>query len=152
ALRPARVSRERGAGAADHARSDGARQSAAAQDQDERTSRRRGPRDGAVHRALDEQRAGRHPGRAHPVRLLLPHMLIRILLLLGLGAIGFFIFLRRNRLPIHIMTVFLLIVAGAVAVIFPDITQDAANVVGVGRGADLVLYIAIVAVMFVLLH
>jgi hypothetical protein len=79
-------------------------------------------------------------------------MIIRILLLLGLGAIGFFIFLRRNRLPIHIMTVFLLIAAGAVAVIFPDITQDAANVVGVGRGADLVMYIAIVAVMFVLLH
>lgn len=79
-------------------------------------------------------------------------MIIRILLLLGLGAIGFFIFLRRNRLPIHIMTVFALIVAGAVAVIFPDITQDAADVVGVGRGADLVMYIAIVAVMFVLLH
>ena len=79
-------------------------------------------------------------------------MIIRILLLLGLGAIGFFIFLRRNRLPIHIMTVFALIIAGAVAVIFPDITQDAADVVGVGRGADLVMYIAIVAVMFVLLH
>jgi len=79
-------------------------------------------------------------------------MIIRILLLFGLGAIGFFIFLRRNRLPIHIMTVFLLIGAGAVAVIFPDITQDTADVVGVGRGADLVMYIAIVAVMFVLLH
>ena len=79
-------------------------------------------------------------------------MIIRILLLLGLGAIGFFIFLRRNRLPIHIMTVFLLIAAAGVAVIFPDLTQDAANVVGVGRGADLVMYISIVAVMFVLLH
>jgi hypothetical protein len=79
-------------------------------------------------------------------------MIIRILLLLGLGAIGWFIFLRRNRLPIHIMTVFLLIAAGAVAVIFPDVTQDAADLVGVGRGADLITYIAIVAVMFVLLH
>ena len=79
-------------------------------------------------------------------------MIIRILLLLGLAAIGFFIFLRRNRLPFHIMTVFFLIVAGGVAVIFPDITQDAADLVGVGRGADLVMYIAIVAVMFVLLH
>ena len=79
-------------------------------------------------------------------------MIIRILLLLGLGAVGFFIFLRRNRLPIHIMTVFLLVIAGAVAVIFPEITQDAADIVGVGRGADLVMYIAIVAVMFVLLH
>jgi small membrane protein len=79
-------------------------------------------------------------------------MIIRILLLLGLGAIGWFVFLRRNRLPFHIMTVFLLLGAGAVAVVFPDITQDAAQLVGVGRGADLVAYTAIVAVMFVLLH
>lgn len=79
-------------------------------------------------------------------------MIIRILLLIGLAATGWLIFLRRNRLPIHIMTVFLLIVAAAVAIVFPDITQDAADVVGVGRGADLVLYISIVAVLFVLLH
>lgn len=79
-------------------------------------------------------------------------MIIRILLLLGLGSIGWFIFLRRNRLPIHIMTVFVLIGAGAVAVVFPEITQDVAELVGVGRGADLTTYIAIIAVMFVLLH
>ena len=79
-------------------------------------------------------------------------MIIRILLLAGLAAIGWFIFLRRNRLPFHIMTVFGLIIVAAVAVVFPEATQDAAAVVGVGRGADLVTYIAIVAVMFVLLH
>jgi hypothetical protein len=79
-------------------------------------------------------------------------MLIRILLLIGLAATGWLIFLRRNRLPIHIMTVFVLIAAAAVAIVFPDITQDAADLVGVGRGADLVLYISIVAVLFVLLH
>ena len=79
-------------------------------------------------------------------------MLIRVLLLAGLSAIGFFIFLRRNRLPLHIMTVFLLLGAAAVAVIAPEVTQEVADFVGVGRGADLVMYIAIVAVMFVLLH
>lgn len=79
-------------------------------------------------------------------------MIIRLLLLCGLASIGWFIFLRRNRLPIHIMTVFLLLAAAALAVVFPEITQDAATLVGVGRGADLILYIAIVAVMFVLLH
>lgn len=79
-------------------------------------------------------------------------MIIRFLLLCGLGSIGWFIFLRRNRLPIHIMTVFLLLVSGAVAVVFPGITQDAADLVGVGRGVDLITYIAIIAVMFVLMH
>jgi len=79
-------------------------------------------------------------------------MLIRILLLAGLAAIGFFIFLRRNRLPLHIMTVFLLLGLGAVAVIEPEFPQMVAEAVGVGRGADLVMYLAIVGVMFVLLH
>jgi hypothetical protein len=79
-------------------------------------------------------------------------MIIRILLLLGLGTIGWFIFLRRNRLPFHIMTVFVLIGLAALAVIFPDLTQDTADLVGVGRGTDLVTYMAIVSVMFVLLH
>jgi small membrane protein len=79
-------------------------------------------------------------------------MIIRILLLTGLSAIGFFIFLRRNRLPFHIMTVFLLLIVGAVAVVMPNLTSDVAVLVGVGRGTDLITYIAIVAVMFVLLH
>ena len=79
-------------------------------------------------------------------------MIIRILLLLGLGASGWFIFLRRNKLPLHIMTVFLLIGVGAAAIIFPNITQAAADLVGVGRGTDLVLYMSVVVVMFVLLH
>jgi hypothetical protein len=79
-------------------------------------------------------------------------MIIRILLLFGLGVSGWFIFLRRNRLPLHIMTVFLLLAVGAVAVLFPETTQNAAELVGVGRGADLITYIAIVAVLFVLLH
>lgn len=79
-------------------------------------------------------------------------MIIRILLLVGLAATGWLIFLRRNRLPFHIMTVFALIGAGAAAVVFPGLTDDVARFVGVGRGADLVTYVAIVAVMFVLLH
>lgn len=79
-------------------------------------------------------------------------MIVRILLLLGLAAIGWFIFLKRNRLPLHIMTVFGLLIAGAIAVVFPQLTNEVANFVGVGRGADLVTYIAIVSVMFVLVH
>jgi hypothetical protein len=79
-------------------------------------------------------------------------MIIRVLLLLGLGATGYLVFLRRNRLPVHIMLVFALLGAGGLAVVFPNVTQDAAKLVGVGRGADLVFYISIVAIMFVLLH
>ena len=79
-------------------------------------------------------------------------MIIRILLLLGLAAIGWFIFLKRNRLPFHIVTMFGLLAAGAVAVVVPQQTDRIAHFVGVGRGADLIIYLVIVAVLFVLIH
>lgn len=79
-------------------------------------------------------------------------MIIRIVLILGLGAIGWLVFLRRHRLPVHILTVLLLVAAGVVAVISPDLTNQVAHVAGVGRGADLVTYLSIVSVFFVLLH
>ncbi len=79
-------------------------------------------------------------------------MIIRILLLGGLAAVGWFVFRRRNRMPFHIVIVFLLLIAGALAVVFPESTNHIAHAVGVGRGADMITYIAIVAVMFVLVH
>ena len=77
-------------------------------------------------------------------------MLIRILLLLGLGATGWLVFLRRNRLPFHIVTVLVPLGVGGIAVVFPESANDIAHFAGVGRGADLITYIAIVGVMFVL--
>ena len=79
-------------------------------------------------------------------------MIIRILLLAGLAAIGWLVFLRRNKMPFHIVTVFALLAAGAVAVVTPQTTDQIAQFVGVGRGADLVTYISIVAILFVLVH
>jgi hypothetical protein len=79
-------------------------------------------------------------------------MIIRILLLAGLAAIGWFVFLRRNKMPFHIVTVFALLGAGGVAVVMPQTTDEVARLVGVGRGADLITYISIVAILFVLVH
>jgi hypothetical protein len=79
-------------------------------------------------------------------------MIIRILLLSGLAAIGWLVFLRRNRLPVHIFLVFAMLAAGGVAVVFPESTNDVAHVVGVGRGVDLITYVIEIVVMYVLLH
>jgi hypothetical protein len=79
-------------------------------------------------------------------------MIIRILLLGGLAAIGWLVFLRRNRLPFHIMTVFALLATGAAAVMFPGATDDIAHYAGVGRGVDLITYILEIAVLYVLIH
>jgi hypothetical protein len=78
--------------------------------------------------------------------------IIRVVMLSGLAAIGYLVFLRRNRLPFHIVTVFTLLAAGAAAVLFPGATDDVAHYVGVGRGVDLITYIFEAAVMFVLIH
>lgn len=79
-------------------------------------------------------------------------MIIRFLMLFGLAAIGWLVFLRRNKLPIHIMIVFGLLGTGAWAVLFPEQTDIIANYVGVGRGADLVTYLFEITAMFVLIH
>jgi len=75
-----------------------------------------------------------------------------VLLLAGLAAIGYLVFLRRNKLPFHILTVFAMLGAGGLAVLFPESTDQIANSVGVGRGVDLITYVLEVAVMFVLIH
>lgn len=79
-------------------------------------------------------------------------MIIRIVLLSALVAIGWFVFLKRNRLPVHIVLVFAMLAAGGFAVIFPEQTDRIANFVGVGRGVDLITYVIEVTVLFVLLH
>ena len=79
-------------------------------------------------------------------------MIIRIVLLSALVAIGWFVFLKRNRLPFHIVIVFAMLCAGAAAVIFPEQTNVVAHFVGVGRGVDLITYVIEVTVLFVLLH
>jgi hypothetical protein len=79
-------------------------------------------------------------------------MIIRIVLLAALAAIGWFVFLKRNRIPVHIVTVFGMLAIGGAAVLFPEQTDVVANFVGVGRGVDLITYLIEVTVLFVLIH
>jgi len=80
-------------------------------------------------------------------------MIIRALLLIGLVAVGWLVFLRRNRLPFHIVLMFVLLGIGAAAVMAPERTlDDIANWFGVGRGVDLITYLFEVGALFVLLH
>ena len=80
-------------------------------------------------------------------------MIIRALLLAGLAAIGWLVFLRRNKLPFHILFMFALLGIGAAAVLAPEQTlDDIANAFGVGRGVDLITYLFEVGAIFVGLH
>jgi small membrane protein len=80
-------------------------------------------------------------------------MILRALLLVVIAAIGFFVFLRRNKLPFHIVLIFLMLGVGAAAVVAPEQTlDDIAHAFGVGRGVDLIMYLVDAATIFVLLH
>lgn len=70
--------------------------------------------------------------------------------LLIVGCMGYFLVLRR-RSPLSKLFVFLVFGAGLVFVTFPEIANALALLVGIGRGADLVLYLSIVFLLFLFL-
>jgi small membrane protein len=79
-------------------------------------------------------------------------MTIKILLLLGLLSVGIYAFRRTSsaaHLAVRRLAGLLILLLGALSVLFPDITSRAADLVGVKRGADLVFYALTVTSLFV---
>lgn len=78
--------------------------------------------------------------------------LIKILLLAALAVVGYYA-VRGSRRALHRVVwrglVLAALAAGAVSVVFPGVLNWLANKLGVGRGADLVLYGVTVAFMLV---
>lgn len=73
---------------------------------------------------------------------------IKIVLLASLAILGMMIVLPARgarRLALRRIGSLLLVALAAVAIIFPEIPQAIAEIVGVGRGADLLLYGLVVA-------
>lgn len=79
-------------------------------------------------------------------------MIIQLILSAGLAACLFYVLsLGRSSLAIR-AGLLAVIVAGTIFVWFPDITNRIALLVGVGRGADLVMYIWIVLGLMLILR
>ena len=78
--------------------------------------------------------------------------LIKLLLLAAIVVIGLLAF-RGSRKALHKVLwrayVVLVVIAAGLAVIFPDALTEVANVLGIGRGADLLLYLLVVTFMLV---
>ncbi len=79
-------------------------------------------------------------------------MIIRILLLSALAAIGYMVFLRRSRFPVHIVIVFVMLAVAGLAVLFPEKTDVVAGFFGVGRGVDLINYLVLVSLLYTVTH
>jgi len=78
--------------------------------------------------------------------------MIRIVLLSALIAIGAFVTFGRNTAGLRASRKLLflaVLLSGCLAVLFPELTQDLAMLVGVGRGTDLLLYVATVMMLTV---
>jgi hypothetical protein len=78
--------------------------------------------------------------------------IIKILLLAALVVVGYFA-VRGSRRALHRVVwrafVVMALIAAVVSVVFPNSLSWVANKVGVGRGADLLLYMLTVAFMLV---
>ncbi len=77
-----------------------------------------------------------------------PIQLILVLFLLVIAAVYF---LRLRKKTYDRLIVIFFILAGAVLVIMPDWTTAIAQLLGVGRGADLLLYLGLLGLSFVCL-
>ncbi len=73
-------------------------------------------------------------------------MIIKVLLILA--ALGFGLLVLREQTPGHRLALrriagIVVVAAGIVAVLWPDLTTTVANTIGVGRGTDLLLYVLV---------
>lgn len=76
---------------------------------------------------------------------------IKILLITGVAFIAVYFFIRLRNSLLDILLLLFLIAAATTFILFPNITNQLANKLGVGRGADLVFYTSIIIFWFVIL-
>ena len=78
-------------------------------------------------------------------------MIIKILLVSALALIAFFVVLQRQASRGVRFSVLVMLLAGAYLVWQPEHANAAARFVGVGRGADLLMYLWVVITLSVIL-
>ena len=70
--------------------------------------------------------------------------MISVILVVILTSLSVYALSQRRKAPLVAWLIFLSSLVGIVLSVFPDLTNDLAQLVGVGRGADLVFYLFIV--------
>ena len=82
-------------------------------------------------------------------------MLSQWIIALALVVVGVYLLKARrsaSQQAIRRLFIIVALLAGLVAVIFPNYTNVAASLLGIGRGADLLLYAFVVFVLFYVVH
>ncbi len=76
---------------------------------------------------------------------------IQIVLVLLLLLISFVFLSRLRSSSRNRILIFILALTGILMVMMPDLTTTLAQILGVGRGADLITYFSLVGIFFILL-
>ncbi len=79
-------------------------------------------------------------------------MIVQILLSLGLIGVAVYAYMQRSRSRLIAWTMMLVTAFGELLVLVPEVSNDIAHFVGIGRGADLILYCFIVASLGLILN
>lgn len=82
-------------------------------------------------------------------------MLSQWVLIIALALIGLYLVKARksaSQQAIRRLFILIALLAGLFAVLFPNYTNAIANVLGIGRGADLLLYGFVIFVLFYVVH
>jgi hypothetical protein len=78
-------------------------------------------------------------------------MIAQIILTVGLSMCLFYIISLGRTLPLVRFGLLCVVLAGYVFIWFPEMTNTLADLVGIGRGADLVMYLWILISLFMIL-
>jgi small membrane protein len=76
---------------------------------------------------------------------------IQFLLMTGILFIGLYFFVQLKKRVLDIVLFSMLLATAAAFILWPELTNILAKAVGVGRGVDLVFYLAILIFWFVIL-
>ena len=77
--------------------------------------------------------------------------LIQVVLTAGIIIIAAYMYLRLRNTLFDLLLIFLFLVTGIVFVIFNEITDKIAHFLGISRGADMIFYLGILFLFFLIL-
>lgn len=76
---------------------------------------------------------------------------IQLILITGIVFIGVYFIIRLKKRILDITILLSMIICGIIFVIWPDLTNQLAADIGVGRGADMIFYLSILIFWFLIL-
>ena len=77
--------------------------------------------------------------------------LIQVALAAGVILIGVYMYVRLRSTVLDVLLIGIFIIAGTLLVLFPEYSNKIAHWAGVGRGADLLFYLSILFLFFLIL-